>query len=115
MDFMRRSAPKATPTKVFKHKHAEVSLYVDAVTQLPMTCNDGRLLCRLHLPATGRRAPAATRRDRGLPENLQRFAPHPPHAPRRPEVVKGFSSKCAAAHPLGVILSEVSPGAMLAM
>ena len=45
MDFMRRSEPKATPTKVFKHKHAEVSLYVDAVTQLPMTCNDGLLLC----------------------------------------------------------------------
>ena len=41
MDLMRRSDPKATPTKVFKPKLAEVSLYVDAVTQLPMTYNDG--------------------------------------------------------------------------
>jgi hypothetical protein len=41
MDFMRRSDPKATPSKVFKPKLAEVSLYVDAVTQLPMTFNDG--------------------------------------------------------------------------
>ena len=61
MDFMRRSDPKATPTKVFKPKLAEVSLYVDAVTQLPMTCNDGLLVRRytFQQPAEERLQPPA--------------------------------------------------------
>ena len=46
MAFSKRSDAKATPTKVFRPKVQEVSLYLDVATQLPLLYNDGLLLRR---------------------------------------------------------------------
>lgn len=46
MEMARRRDPSATPTKVFKPKVSEVTVHLDAATQLPLLYNDGTTLRR---------------------------------------------------------------------
>ncbi|MEI7912004.1 MAG: hypothetical protein WCK77_20420 [Verrucomicrobiota bacterium] len=46
MAFAKRSDASATPSKIFKPKIQEVTLYLDAATQLPVLYNDGMILRR---------------------------------------------------------------------
>ena len=46
MAFSKRSDATATPTKIFKPKIQEVTLYLDSATQLPVLYNDGMILRR---------------------------------------------------------------------
>ena len=61
MAFVKRTDAKATPSKVFKPKAAEVILYLDAATQLPIEYNDGMVLRRYHFtqPTEARLQPPA--------------------------------------------------------
>ena len=53
MALARNHDPSATPVKVFKPKVSEVSVYLDAVTQLPVLYNDGNVLRRYSLRQPG--------------------------------------------------------------
>jgi hypothetical protein len=50
--FAQQADPKVTPDKVFKPRFDKVTAYLDAVTQLPVLCNDGRNLYTYTFRAT---------------------------------------------------------------
>lgn len=57
--FAQQADPKATPEKVFQPRSAKVFAYLDAATQLPVLCNDGRKIYRytFKTPDVGRLRP----------------------------------------------------------